>query len=411
MTLYEAFTGYIGYIQQDLSEGRIRYAPAMFKRFCGAADALHMLISRCQPLQRAELLCTPLAEGRVLSQDIFSPISLPGFDRAAMDGYAVRSEDTRGARPHAPVFLERFQAVRTGMTVPAPYDAVVMLEDCNLHGSILETTAQLHPFKNVSRIGEDVAAGEKIFSRGQTMRPPDLSLLSAVGIEQVEAYHRPKVAIIPTGGELLDIGSRPLRPGEAYEINSLMARLYAQKWGASVHKTDIVPDDESLIREAVAANEDADLIIILGGTSVGEKDYVPRILAGMGELLVHGVRLQPGKPTAIGVVADTPVVCLPGYPVAMLFDLYLFVRPALQRIGHRSDPQPKVRAVLTRKIPSRPGYLSLVRVALRGEQAEPIMVSGAGILSSVARADGFVLVSEAKEGLEAGEMVDVLIFE
>lgn len=138
---------------------------------------------------------------------------------------------------------------------------------------------------------------------------------------------------------------------------------------------------------------------------------MPRILAEMGELLVHGVRLQPGKPTAIGVVAETPVVCLPGYPVAMLFDLYLFVRPALQRIGNRCDPQPKVRAVLTRKIPSRPGYLSLVRVALQGEQAEPIMISGAGILSSVARSDGFVLVSEAKEGLEAGETVDVFIFE
>ncbi|MDD1732793.1 MAG: molybdopterin molybdotransferase MoeA, partial [Methanothrix sp.] len=302
----------------------------MFKRFCGAADALDMLLSRSHPLQRTDMLHVLLAEGRVLSQDIISPLALPGFDRAAMDGFAVRSEDTRGARPHAPVFLERFQAVRTGMPVPGQYDAVVMLEDCKLRGGILEITAQLHPFKNVSRIGEDVAAGEKVFSQGHTLRPPDLSLLSALGVENVEVYDRPNVAIIPTGGELLDIGSRPLGPGEAYEINSLMARLYAQKWGASAHKTEIVPDDQRLIREAVAANERADLIIIIGGTSVGEKDYVPRILSEMGELLVHGVRLQPGKPTAIGVVAGKPVVCLPGYPVAMLFDLYLFVRPALQ---------------------------------------------------------------------------------
>ena len=388
-----------------------RCSPAMFKRFCGAADALDMLISRSQPLQRTEVLHTRLADGRVLSQDIFSPVGLPGFDRAAMDGFAVRSEDTRGARPHAPVFLERFQAMRTGNPVPGQYDAVVMLEDCNLRGGILEVTAQLHPFKNVSRIGEDIAAGEKIFSNGHTLRPPDLSLLSALGIGDVEVYGRPNVAIIPTGNELLDIGSRPLRPGEAYETNSLMARLYAQKWGASVNKTEIVPGDESLIRKAVAENENADLIIIIGGTSVGEGDYVPGILAEMGKLLVHGVRLQPGKPTAIGVVGGKPVVCLPGYPVAMLFDLYLFVRPALQRIGRRSDIQPKVRAALARKIPSRPGYQSLVRVALQGDRAEPIMISGAGILSSVARADGFVVVSEAKEGLEAGEMVDVLVFE
>ena len=383
----------------------------MFKRFCGAADALDMLIRRSQPIERTELLSILQAEGRVLSQDIFSPVVLPGFDRAAMDGFAVRSEDTIGARPHAPVFLENFLAMRTGNPVPGQYDAVVMLEDCKLRGGILEITAQLHPFKNVSRIGEDIAAGEKIFSSGHTLRPPDLSLLSALGIGDVEVYGRPNVAIIPTGSELLDIGSRPLRPGEAYETNSLMAQLYAQKWGASVHKTEIVPGDESLIREAVAANENADLIIIIGGTSVGEGDYVPGILAEMGELLVHGVRLQPGKPTAIGVVGGKPVVCLPGYPVAMLFDLYLFVRPALQKIGQRNDIQPKIRATLARKIPSRPGYQSLVRVALQGGRAEPIMISGAGILSSVARSDGFVVVSEAKEGLEAGEMVDVLVFE
>jgi molybdopterin molybdotransferase len=383
----------------------------MFKRFCGAAEALDILLHHSLPLQRTEILDTVLAEGRVLSQGLCSQISLPGFDRAAMDGFAVRSEDTKGARPHAPVFLERFQAIRTGMPVAPDYDAVVMLEDAVLRGSILEITAQMHPFKNVSRIGEDIAAGEKVFSRGHTLRPPDLSLLSALEIDQVDVYQRPMVTIIPTGGELLDIGSRPLGPGEAYEINALMARLYAQKWGGSVQKTEIVPDDQRLIREAIASSGNSDLIIIIGGTSVGEKDYVPRILAEMGDLLVHGVRLQPGKPTAIGITAGKPVVCLPGYPVAMLFDLYLFVRPALQRIGHRSDLQPRVRARLARKIPSRPGYLSLVRVALRGEEAEPIMISGAGILSSVARADGFVVVSEAKEGLEAGEMVDVLIFE
>jgi molybdopterin molybdotransferase len=219
------------------------------------------------------------------------------------------------------------------------------------------------------------------------------------------------VVVIPTGGDLLDIGSRSLCPGEAYEINGLMARLYAEKWGASAKKTDIVPDDEELVREALFANQDADLIIILGGTSVGERDYAPRVLDEAGELFVHGVRLQPGKPTAIGAVAGKPVVCLPGYPVAMLMDLYLFVRPALQKIGHRNDRQPVVWAKLTRKIPSRPGYLSLVRVALKGDEAEPIMISGAGILSSVARAEGFVIVPEEMVGLEAGEMVEVKLFE
>jgi molybdopterin molybdotransferase len=351
------------------------------------------------------------ASGRVLSQDILSPVSLPGFDRAAMDGFAVRSEDTRGAKPNAPVILNNFLALRTGMPVPGDYDAVVMREDCRMRGTALEITVQLHAYKNVSRIGEDISVGERVFSEGHTLRPPDVAMLSALGIDEVSVYERPKVVIIPTGGELVPIGLRPLGVGEAYEINGLIARLYAEKWGAIADKTEIVPDDQELIREAISSNADADMIIIIGGTSVGEKDYAPKVLEEMGELFVHGVRLQPGKPTAFGVVAGKPIVCLPGYPVAALSDLYLFVRPALQRIGHRSDRQPKVSARLARKIPSRPNYLSMVRVTLKEGEAEPIMISGAGILSSVARADGFVVVPEEREGLEAGETVLVELFE
>jgi molybdopterin molybdotransferase len=383
----------------------------MFKRFRGAVAAKEMLLDRCLPLQRIEHLPSLQAAGRVLSRDIASPVNLPGFDRAAMDGFAVRSADTRGAKTNAPVFLDNFLPVRTGMPVPEDYDAVVMLEDARRRNTALEITAQLHAYKNVSRTGEDIGQGETVFSKGHTLRPPDVAMLSALGIGEVLVYEKPKVVIIPTGGELVAIGGRALRPGEAYEINGLMARLYAEKWGALAEKREIVPDDEGLIREAISSNIDADMIIIIGGTSVGEKDYAPRVLEEMGELFVHGVRMQPGKPTAFGVVAGKIVVCLPGYPVAALFDLYLFVRPALQKMAHRTDQQLKVSARLTRKIPSRPSYLSMVRVALKDGQAEPIMISGAGILSSVARADGFVVVPEQREGIEAEETVEVLLFE
>jgi len=370
-----------------------------------------MLLDRCLPLQRTALLQNVQAAGRVLSQDISSPVDLPGFDRAAMDGFAVRSEDTRGAKPNAPVFLDNFRPVRTGMPVPGDYDGVVMLEDARRRNATLEITTQLHAYKNVSRIGEDISLGETVFFEGHTLRPPDVAMLSALGIDEVRVYEKPRVVIIPTGGELVAIGARALCAGEAYEINGLMARLYAEKWGALAEKKEIVPDDEGLIHKAISSNIDADMIIIIGGTSVGEKDYAPRVLEEMGELFVHGVRLQPGKPTAFGVVAGKPVVCLPGYPVAALSDLYLFVRPALQKMAHRSDQPLKVSARLARKIPSRPGYLSLVRVALKNGEAEPIMISGAGILSSVARADGFVLVSEEREGIEEGETVEVMLFE
>ena len=257
----------------------------MFKHFCGAAAAKEMLLDRCLPLQRTQLLQSVQASGRVLSQDIASPVSLPGFDRAAMDGFAVLSADTRGAKPNAPVFLDNFRPLRTGMPVPGDYDAVVMLEDAKLRGSILEITAQLHAYRNVSRIGEDISQGEAVFSEGHTLRPPDVALLSALGIDEVQVYEKPKVVIIPTGGELVAIGARALCAGEAYEINGLMARLYAEKWGALAEKREIVPDDEGLIREAILANSDADMIIIIGGTSVGEKDYAPRVLAEIGRAI------------------------------------------------------------------------------------------------------------------------------
>lgn len=328
-----------------------------------------------------------------------------------MDGYAVRSTDTKGARPSSPVILENFLPIRTGMEVPSDYDAVVMLEDSRLRKNALEITAEVHAYRNVSRIGEDIRQGDVVFREGHALRPPDIALLYALGVCSVQVYELPKVAIIPTGGELVPIGGGPLKTGEAYEINGLMTELYVKKWGASAKRSDIVPDDPEKIREAIASNQDADMIILIGGTSVGEKDFAPRVLNEMGELFVHGIRLQPGKPTAFAQVGSTLVVCLPGYPVAALADLYLYIRPALKKMAHLSDFLPKIQAKIARKIPSRPGYLSMVRVALKDGKAEPIMISGAGILSSVARADGYVIVPEELEGFEEGENVEVNLFE
>ena len=370
-----------------------------------------MLLDRCLPIQRIEQKMTGSASGEVISRDIYSQVNLPAFDRAAMDGFAVRAADTKGAKTYAPVLLERFQPLRTGMEVPIEYDAVVMLEDARLCNESLEVSAELHASKNVSRIGEDIRQGDLVFSEGHALRPPDIALLSALGIDQVWVYARPKITVIPTGSELVAIGSRSLQKGEAYEINSIMASLYIEKWGGRAQKREIVTDDPNKIRKAIASDLDADMIIIIGGTSVGEKDYAPSVLAEMGELFVHGVRLQPGKPTAFGVVGGIPIICLPGYPVAALSDLYLFVRPALQKIARRADKETKINVKLARKIPSRPGYLSMVRVALKNGEAEPIMISGAGILSSVARADGFVIVPEELEGFEQGENVEVHLFE
>ena len=386
----------------------------MFKKLIGMQEALATLMAISKPTARSERIPAMDALGRVLSESIVSDANLPQFNRAAMDGFAVRSSDTRGASPTNPVFLRIGKdciSVRTGMAVNDGYDAVVMLEDATLREDRLEVTAVVHPFRNLSRIGEDVAAGDLIMNEGHHLRPPDIALLAALGISKVTVYSKPRIAIIPTGGELIPIGLRELEPGEAYEINGLMAELYIEKWGGVPLRRCIVPDDPQLIRQAIESELDADMIVLIGGTSVGEKDYAPRILADLGDLLVHGIRIQPGKPTAFGIVEDKVVVCLPGYPVAAFVDLFLFVRSVLKKMAHLDDAVPKVNAVLSRKVVSRPGYLSIVRIKIEGEAVVPLMTSGAGILSSLARADGFVIVPEELEGIEAGETVEVTLIE
>lgn len=392
----------------------------MFKELAGAAEAKRALLDRSGPLTRSEAVHLAAGRGRVLCEDIASPVNHPAFERAAMDGYAVKAADTRGATPLSPVLLKidgaagggRCVPVRTGMAAPPGADAVLMKEDAVVRGQEVEATAELHPYKNLAAVGEDVALGEIIFREGHRLRPPDIALLASLGLSTVRVFEMPKVAIIPTGGELVPpFSAEEPKPGKARETNSLMIGMYAEIWGGSPRKTPLVEDDPRLIREAIAENLDADLILISGGTSVGDRDYAPPVLEEMGELLVHGVRITPGKPTALGTIDGKPVISLPGYPVAALAALYIFARPLITMMAHRTDLPRAVPAKLAGKIVSRPGYLTFARVSLKGGVATPIMTSGAGILSSVARADGFVLVAEEVEGREKGEMVEVNLIE
>lgn len=406
--------------RRKANERGTKIASTMFKELAGAAEAKRALLERSRTVTRSEAVHLAASRGRVLSEDIASPVNHPAFERAAMDGYAVRAADTRGATPLSPVLLKidvaagggRCVPVRTGMAAPPGADAVLMKEDAVVRGWEVEATAELHPYKNMAAVGEDVALGEIVLREGHRLRPPDIALLASLGLSTVRVFEMPKVAIIPTGSELVGpFSAKKLKPGEARETNSLMIEMYAEVWGGSPRKTSIVEDDPGLIREAIRDNLDADLILISGGTSVGDQDYAPPILEEMGELLVHGVRITPGKPTALGIVDDKPVICLPGYPVAALAALYVFARPLITMMASRTDLPRAVPAKLAGKIASRPGYLTFARVRLKDGVATPIMTSGAGILSSVARADGFVLVPEEVEGKEKGEMVEVNLIE
>ncbi len=385
-------------------------------------EAKEKFLGTITPLERTDTIAIDEGVGRVLAISILAPRNVPHYRRSAMDGYAVRSTDILGASPTNPVMLLIQDEVNegiccrmdTGACVPDAADGVLMEEDTIRIGDMIEVRAQVHPGKNIGDIGEDVRQNEIIFYKGHLLRPCDIAVLASLGIREIRVYSRPLVAIIPTGNDLIPLeSSREVPPpGKTLDINSLMIGLYAHQWGALPRYYAIVPEDRELIRKAISENMDADFIVISGGTSVGEKDYVPDVLASMGKQLVHGVGLSPGKPTALGIIGDVPVLCMPGYPAAGLVALFAFGKPAIRKKGNIPQiPDITVKARLTGKINSREGYVSYARVILEGNTARPLMTAGAGILSSIAKSNGFVIIPENVEGYEEGNEVDVVLIE
>nr|QNO49024.1 hypothetical protein KNGNHFEO_00020 [Methanosarcinales archaeon ANME-2c ERB4] len=400
----------------------------VFKKRTRVDLAKKILLERITPIERRERVPVKDANNRVLAEVIVSAIDVPDHRRAAMDGYAVRAEETTGASPSNPVLLrEGVDCVRvhTGSPVPDEMDAVVMIEDTipAEGGGMVEIRSAVHPNKHVSMVGEDVCHGDTVFGSGHHLRGCDIAMLGMIGISHVPVYARPRVAIIPTGSELVPMQSEPeSETGKIRETNGIMVGLYVEKWGGIPVYKDIVIDDPDLIEKEIRTSADCDVIILCGGTSVGARDYVPGAIESLGSLLVHGVGLSPGKPAAIGTIGtidktgsetgSLPVLSLPGYPVACLTALFEFGRPAISKLARMPlMPDRLMRARLGAKIASKIGYLTYTRVRVTGGAAHPVMTAGAGILSSVTGSNGFVVIREELEGLDEGDEVDVIRIE
>ena len=393
----------------------------IFRERMPVGQAKEKFLEAIVPITRTENISIRDCPGRVLATHTIAPRNVPHFRRSAMDGYAMRAADALGASPLNPVMLQLSDVVEegtcarvgTGQHMPEGADAVMMIEDTVSMGDMIEIRAQLHPGKNVGDIGEDIRRNEILFNKGHLLRACDVGVLASLGIREVKVYSKPVVAIIPVGDDLVPLSYTELPPaGKSLESNSLMIGLYVEQWGGVPRYHNIVLEDTGQIEQAIKENLDADLLIISGGTSVGEKDFVPGVVASQGELLVHGVGLSPGKPTALGLVNDKPVVCMPGYPAAGLVALFVFGRPALRKVANAPDvPDVIVKAQLSSKITSREGYLSYARVILDGSTAHPLMTAGAGILSSIAKSQGFVIIPEHVEGYEKQSEVDVVLIE
>ena len=379
------------------------------------------------PIDRTERISLAVADGRAVAEPIDAVRNVPHYARAAMDGWALRAEDTFGASDRSPAILrpadevgpDRAVRVHTGSEMPAGADAVVMVEEASEIGDELEVFDAVATGENVAPIGEDVEAGQRLYEPGHQLRPSDLGLLKGTGIDTVDVVERPEVAVIPTGEELVQENPKP---GEVVETNRFTVSRLAARWGADVTRREIVTDDPDALRAAIQRDLTRDVVVTSGGSSVGERDLIPDVVDELGEVFVHGVALKPGHPVALGRVKGVTVVMLPGYPVAAIINAVQFLRPLIKHLGRMPlEPLPTREATLTRKITSEPGVRTFARVRLGSDderagetdeeetalQATPTRAGGSGVLSSVALADGWVVVPEFREGIEAGERVAV----
>jgi putative molybdopterin biosynthesis protein len=361
-----------------------------------------------------EIIAVTGAAGRVTSRAVFAALSSPHYHSAAMDGVAVRSRETVGAGETAPLRLklgEQAIPLDTGYLLPEGFDAVIMAEELTEFGDEVEITAPVTPWQHVRPIGEDIVATEMILPSRHLLQAVDTGALLAGGVTSLAVCKKPRVAVIPTGNELVRPGEPP-GPGKIIEYNSTVFAALVAEWGGEAVRWDIVRDDFHLIQKAVAqAVAECDVVLVNAGSSAGRRDYTADVVAGLGEVLVHGVAVRPGKPVILGVVKDKPVLGVPGYPVSAVVALELFLKPLLYQLQGLVGPErPGIKARFSRQLASTLSAEEWVRVKVGrvgGSLVATPLARGSGVITSLVRADGIVRIPQEKEGLLPGEEVMV----
>ena len=378
------------------------------------ADARRILLDAFPAENRLAEETVPVTDavGRVLSQPVFAKLSSPNFHAAAMDGIAVAAEITFGAAESSPkklVMGQNAHYVNTGHVMPAHTDAVIMIEHVNVLDDLrVEIEAPAFPWQHVRRMGEDIVATELVFPRYRKINPHDLGALITAGIFEVAVWKKPLFFIQPTGSELVDhrdISTTGLAPGQVIDSNSHMLGGLVASCGGRFIRNSIIRDDLEQITAAVrtAAIGESDILFIIGGSSAGSMDFSQKIIADLGEVLVHGVTMMPGKPVIIGKINGKPAFGIPGYPVSAIISFDQLIRPLINAMLHQPDPPEETAMVLpTKKIPSKLGLEEFLRVKL-GAVNDVIVATplprGAGCITSFTEADGIIRIPNHIEGL------------
>jgi len=393
------------------------------------------------PLSDEEIALDERALGRVLAEAVLARLSSPHYHASAMDGFAVRSEETSGAMPTAPIVLTYDQQavyVDTGDALPEWANAVIPIENIEpidengmpssegRHPPAIRIRAALPPWQHVRPLGEDIVATQLVLPAGHILRPVDLGAIAACGHDRVRVVRRPRVAVLPTGSELVPVG-QPVKAGDIIEYNSLVLAAQVESWGGQAVRYPITPDNFDLICDRVRhAAQECDLILLNAGSSAGSEDFSARVVQALGELLVHGVAVRPGHPVILGMIhlpetgegqpepKTIPIIGVPGYPVSAALTGEIFVKPLLERwLGKPPEESQTVKATLTRKVTSPAGDDDYLRVAV-GRVGERLLAAplsrGAGVITSLVRADGIAVLPRGSQGLPAGAQVEVRLY-
>ena len=392
-------------------------------------EAVRIILEKIPEAAEAETVGLPDALGKVVAEDILSPEDLPAYARSTVDGFAVHAADTYGCSEALPAMVTyagkvlmgedekrvlpkgSCMQVPTGGQVPEGADAVVMVEHSeDLGDQFRYMLKPVAPGENVNAKGDDIALGEVAVPKGTLIEPRHTAVLAALGISELKVRKPLTVGILSTGDELVDYTETP-KGTEIRNINSVTLAAAVEALGCRAKQYPIVPDEEDALREAIdIVRRECDFLIISGGSSVGERDNVNRVLASFGEVYFHGVALKPGKPTMFAMLdGDVPAFGLPGHPAAAFYTFHLFAKPAiLKRRGAIAVPR-YVEAELSQKVPSNHGREEILGVALEDGKAVPLPAKS-GVVSVLSRADGTITIPRDLEGLERGAKVKVLLF-